>query len=96
MSIDRHVRTYEGFIREFDKDRLTFILRTATGETLRAVSFSEDQYEDALLAFDTERAVTIIVEDLQGTTADLVLVTSVTIEGPQGENDTSLEEKLSS
>ena len=96
LSIDRHVRTYEGFIREFDKDRLTFILRTATGETLRAVSFSEDQYEDALLAFDTERAVTIIVEDLQGTTADLVLVTSVTIEGPQGENDTSLEEKLSS
>ena len=93
LAVARHVRTHEGFIREFDKDKLTFILRTATGETLRTVSFSEEQYEDALLAFDTERFVTIIVEELPGDSADLVLVTSMTSDGLQGENDINLEGK---
>jgi hypothetical protein len=76
LSVERNARTHEGFVREFDKDRLTFILRTAAGETIRSVSFSEDRYGDAWLAFDTERPVTIVVEELPGTpVADLVSIT---------------------
>lgn len=57
---DRRARTFDGVVREFDKDRLTFILRNAVGENLCTVSFSEAQYEDALLAFDSEMPVTIV------------------------------------
>ena len=44
LSVERHARTHEGFVREFDKDKLTFILRTAAGDTIQTVGFTEDQY----------------------------------------------------
>jgi hypothetical protein len=76
LSLDRRARTFEGFVREFDKDKLTFILRTAAGETVRTVSFIEEQYGDVWLAFDTERPVTIVVEELPGIqVVDLVSIT---------------------
>jgi len=51
--------TFEGLVREFDKDALTFWLRNSDGTNLAHVSFTEDQYDDALLAFDSERVVTV-------------------------------------
>lgn len=51
--------TYEGLVREFDKDQLTFWLRKPDGSNILHVTFTSDQYDDALLAFDTERVVTV-------------------------------------
>lgn len=50
---------YEGVVREFDKDQMTFWLRTHGGADILHVSFTPDQYDDALLAFDTEKLVTV-------------------------------------
>lgn len=52
--------TYEGLVREFDKDHLTFWLRRPDGSNILHVIFTADQYDDALLAFDSERVVTIL------------------------------------
>ena len=49
----------EGYVREFDKDRLSFYLRKADGTDIAQVAFSAEQYDDAWLAFDTERVVTV-------------------------------------
>jgi hypothetical protein len=85
LSVERRSRTYEGFVREFDKDKLTFILRNATGETLRVVGFSEEQYEDAWLAFDAEHLVTIVADELPGTNmSDLI---SMTFNAPDDSHD---------
>jgi len=76
VNLDVRSHTEIGYIREFDKDRLTFILRTATGETVRAVELSEDQYEDALVAFETDRMVTIVTAETIGEPyAELVSIT---------------------
>jgi len=64
----------QGLVREFDKDRLTFILRDGKGETIRNVSFAEQHYEDALLAFESEGIVTIVVLDTQPS-AELITIT---------------------
>jgi hypothetical protein len=86
LPIDRRKRTREGFVREFDKDRLTFILRTARGDTIRSVSFSEEQYGDVWLAFDAERPVTIVMEELPDTqVADLVSITLMASDEQQHE-----------
>lgn len=66
LSPERRMRTYEGFVREFDKDRFTFILRNTRGETVQNIRFSNDQYDDALLAFDTEKPVTVVAEEAPG------------------------------
>ncbi len=66
LSPDVQSYTDTGYIREFDKDRLTFILRNAKGETLRLVEFSEEQYDDALVAFETDRSVTIVTTQSAG------------------------------
>jgi hypothetical protein len=63
---DVQSHTDRGFIREFDKDKLTFVVRNGKGETLRSVEFSEEQYDDALVAFDTDRAVTIVTTETAG------------------------------
>lgn len=55
-------QTEQGYVREFDKDRLTFMLRSSSGETIRHVHFDESQYQDAYLAFTTGRLVTIVTE----------------------------------
>jgi len=52
-------RIQQGFIRELDKDRRRFILRDKYATDLYSVQFGENQYDDVLLAFDTERAVTV-------------------------------------
>ncbi len=92
LSVERHARTHEGFVREFDKDKLTFILRTAAGDTIQTVGFTEDQYGDAWLAFDTERPVTIVVEELPGTSvADLVSITFMAGDDHGSENDKGAE-----
>ncbi|MGC8474743.1 MAG: DUF6575 domain-containing protein [Acetobacteraceae bacterium] len=71
----RTSRTLEGQVREFDKDKLTFILRDATGGTLGSVSFSEQHYDDVWTAFDTERKVVIIADPLpSGQMLDLVSI----------------------
>lgn len=50
---------FEGFVREFDKDHLTFWLRNQAGTNILHVSFTEEQYEDALLAFEADRFVAV-------------------------------------
>lgn len=67
--------TTQGVIREFDKDKLTFQLRNSLGQTLRLVSFSSDFYEDAYLAFETDRPVTIVTEASGSNYVDLVSIT---------------------
>jgi hypothetical protein len=67
LSPERRARTYQGFVREFDKDKFTFILRKSRDENILIVSFSPEHYDDALLAFDTERPVTVVAEESPGT-----------------------------
>ena len=62
ITADRVSVILEGYVREFDKDKLTFILRDHAGETLRNVGLSEEQFEDVLRAFDTDRRVAVVVE----------------------------------
>ena len=52
-----------GLVREFDKDKFSFILRDEFGNNLRQVFFSEDAYDDALLAFNSDVEVTVILAD---------------------------------
>ena len=59
----RNLLTLTGLVREFDKDKLIFTLRDRQGNNVRQVVFSEDAYDDALLAFNSENAVTIIVTE---------------------------------
>lgn len=74
----RTSRTLEGQVREFDKDKLTFILRDAAGGTLGSVSFSEQHYDDVWTAFDTDRKVVIIADPFpSGQTLDLVSISFV-------------------
>jgi hypothetical protein len=85
LSLTRRARAHEGLVREFDKDRLTFILRSGTGANIRTVSFTEDQYGDVWLAFDADRPVTIVADDQPGTQlADLV---SITFSGEDDQQD---------
>ena len=73
---DVQSHTDTGYIREFDKDRLTFILRSSVGDNLRVVQLSEEHYEDALVAFETDRMVTIVTEQTPGEPlAELVSLT---------------------
>ncbi len=64
-----------GYIREFDKDKLTFTLRNEKGETLRLVEFSEEQYDDALVAFETDRLVTVVTVQSPGGPVELFSIT---------------------
>ncbi len=67
--------TLAGQVREFDKDKLTFILRDDQGATLGTVSFSEPHYDDVWIAFDTERRVVIVADPLpSGQTLDLASI----------------------
>jgi hypothetical protein len=50
----------QGFVREFDKDKLTFILRDEEGGDIGKCSFPESLYDDALAAFDGEELVTVL------------------------------------
>jgi hypothetical protein len=76
LSPDVQPHTDTGYVREFDKDRLTFILRNARGETLRSVEFFEEQYDDALVAFETDRPVTIVTIEIAGAAnAELISIT---------------------
>jgi hypothetical protein len=77
---DRRSRTERGYVREFDKDRLTFILRNAAGESILSVSFSEAQYDDALLAFDSEQPVTVVADEAPG--SNLAELVSITFSAP--------------
>ncbi|MSO99618.1 MAG: hypothetical protein EXR07_01000 [Acetobacteraceae bacterium] len=73
LPADVSVRTFEGLVREFDKDRLSFILRSADGANLGNVAFTEGQHDDALFAFETDRSVTIVVtEPLGGRISELL------------------------
>jgi hypothetical protein len=50
----------QGLVREFDKDKLTFILRDESGGDIGKCSFPESLYDDALAAFDGEELVTVL------------------------------------
>jgi hypothetical protein len=73
-------------VREFDKDEFTFILRDADHKTIRKVSFSESQYDDALLAFDSEKPVTIVAYETSGD-AELVSMTFSAVPGEGDDED---------
>lgn len=76
LVVDQPSLTLEGCVREFDKDRLTFILRDQSGANLRTVSFSERQYDDVWIAFESDRKVVIVVDKLpDGQTVDLATLT---------------------
>lgn len=64
----------EGYVREFDKDRLSFWLRKGDGTDIEQITFSEEQYDDAWLAFETERPVTVIAYRASGSTRTAELV----------------------
>lgn len=73
---DQPSLTLEGLVREFDKDRLTFILRDQSGASLRTVSFSERQYDDVWIAFESDRRVVIVADKLpDGQIVDLATLT---------------------
>jgi hypothetical protein len=77
LNPDVQSHTDTGYIREFDKDKMTFILRNAKGENLRFVECTEELYEDALVAFETDRAVTIVTTETAGAAnAELISMTS--------------------
>lgn len=66
--------TYDGLVREFDKDQLTFWLRDQNGADILHVTVTPDQYDDALLAFETERPVTIFAYRASASKRDADLV----------------------
>lgn len=66
--------TYEGVVREFDKDLLTFWLRQPDGTDILHVTFTPDQYNDALLAFDTEKLVTVFAYRTASKSGDLISI----------------------
>lgn len=74
LNPDVRLHTDVGFIRELDKDKLTFTLRNAQADNLRLVEFSEDRYDDVILAFDTDRVVTILSSVVTGRPAELVSI----------------------
>ena len=63
---DRKARTFDGVVREFDKDRQTFILRSGTGDNICTVSFSDAQYEDVWVAFENDAYVTVVTYEESG------------------------------
>ena len=65
---------------------MTFILRNTKGENLRFVECTEELYEDALVAFETDRAVTIVTTETGGAAnAELISITSASeISGNSG------------
>lgn len=71
---ERKVRSFEGYIRAFDKTHLTFILRDAKEADIRKVQFGEDEYDDAYLAFETGERVTILVWEYPGSRGAAVAV----------------------
>jgi hypothetical protein len=76
LNPDVRLHTDTGYVREFDKDKLTFFLRNVRAETVRSVEFSEEQYDDVWAAFDTDRVVTIVSTETAGAThAELVSIT---------------------
>ncbi|MBD0328411.1 MAG: hypothetical protein ICV68_18500 [Pyrinomonadaceae bacterium] len=51
---------HTGLIREFDKDKLTFILRDPLGKDIARCSFTDPLYDDAFAAFDSDEIVTVL------------------------------------
>ncbi|NEH46888.1 hypothetical protein GR215_34390 [Rhizobium leguminosarum] len=58
---DERTRAYEGIIRELDKDKRRFILRDNKATDLCTVSFTEEQFDDVSLAFESDRLVSIVI-----------------------------------
>ena len=67
--------THEGDAREFDKDKLTFILRDGMGKTIWPVVFSQEQYDDVYLAFDSNKLVNVVVYATATPPHELVSIT---------------------
>jgi hypothetical protein len=65
----------EGFVREFDKDKLTFTLRDDDGNHIGRCNFTESLYDDALAAFDSEEMVTVL--GYRSTTRDTIDILSI-------------------
>ncbi len=83
---DQPSLTLEGCVREFDKDRLTFILRDPNGANLRTVSFSERQYDDVWIAFESDRRVVIVADKMpDGQMVDLAALTFADPDPPSPE-----------
>jgi hypothetical protein len=76
LNPDVLLHTDIGYVREFDKDKLTFLLRNAKAEDIRSVEFAEEQYDHVWVAFDTDRIVTIVsTETADAAHAELVSIT---------------------
>ena len=82
LTPDKRSRTHEGFVREFDKDKLTFILRDARHRTICEVSCAQEQYDDVYLAFDADKLVNIVVYEMATPPVELV---SITFSAPREE-----------
>ena len=67
--------TLRGRVRELDKDRYTFILRSST-EPERQVSFDDAFYEEVSAAFGSDDAYSILVNETRSI-ADLVSITNI-------------------
>jgi len=55
-----------GLVRQFDKDKLNFIMRDKQGTNLKQVFISEESYDDAMIAFNSEDEVTIVITERRG------------------------------
>lgn len=89
-TVRRDVRpvSQAGVIREFDKDKMTFTLRTPDGEHLSRCTFGEPLYDDALAAFDADEMV--IVAGYESSSRGIVDVVSI-VAGPSNSETRSSE-----
>lgn len=67
-----------GYIREFDKDKFTFILRDVAGKEIYKCSFDDQLYDDALTVFEGESEVEILGHESKSRkTVDVISLRSI-------------------
>lgn len=67
--------SHEGFIREFDKDKLVFMLRDSAGMDIARCSFPEQLFDDVDTAFDQD--LLVIIQGHRPAQSQLVEVVSI-------------------
>lgn len=66
LTFEARRKAYEGYIRELDKDRLTFWLRDEFGANIKHVAFDENQLEEIMLYFEHDRPIQVLALETPG------------------------------
>jgi hypothetical protein len=88
LANDRRKKIYQGVAREFDKDKMAFALRRANGATIRTVRFSEEQYDEAYEAFESNAPITVFAFEYPDSQAvDLISIAYMSGESEDRDGD---------